>query len=283
MIDAPACNGSPPTIDGVAGASRRRHPAAVRLRIRLVRQPPSPAARVAGQAAIRAHALARGAGINRPMFHRIVPSDLALLFEAYDARFFDGAMREALDGPTGGALTFDVSRRMIRSGGMTRREERRGPGGVERRFSIGVSATLLGGTFRGEARAINVCGVRCEDRLDALLRIFEHELIHLCEFLVWQASNCRGRPFARFVHGFFGHTEATHELVTPHERARQALGVGVGSRVRFRAGRRVHEGVVNRITRRATVLVPDPGGRRYSDGQCYAKYYVPIEALEPAE
>lgn len=255
----------------------------MRLESILVRRPPAPADRVAAQAAIRAHALARGAGINRPMFHRILPGDLELLFGAYDARFFDGAIREALDGPAGGPLTFDVSRRMIRSGGMTRREVRRGPAGVERRYSIGVSATLIGGTFRGEARAINVCGVPCADRLDALLRIFEHELIHLCEFLVWQRSNCRARPFARFVRTFFGHTEATHELVTPHERAREALGVGVGSRVRFTAGRQVHEGVINRITRRATVLVPDPGGVRYSDGVRYTRYYVPIEALEPVE
>ncbi len=220
------------------------------------------------------------AGINRPMFHRIVPGDLALLFKAYDERFFDGAIREALDGPTGGSMTFDVSRRMIRSGGMTRRVVHRGPGGPERRYSIGVSATLLGGTFRGEERTVTVCGVPCHDRLDALLRIFEHELIHLCEFLCWQRSNCRAQPFAQLVSTFFGHTEATHELVTPHERARRTLGVGVGSRVRFRAGRRVHEGIINRITRRATVLVVDPKGVRYSDGQRYTKYYVPLDALE---
>lgn len=246
-----------------------------------MRQPPSPSTRVQTQACIRDIALTAGAGINRPMFHRIVPADLALLFGAYDRAFFDGAIREALEGPTGGPLTFDVSRRMIRSGGMTRREERRSAAGVQRRFSIGVSATLLGGTFRDEERSINVCGVPCADRLDALLRIFEHELIHLCEFLCWEKSNCRGRPFARFVLTFFGHTEPTHELVTPHERARSTLGIGVGARVRFRAGRRVHEGIVNRITRRATVLVPDEDGTRYSDGRTYSKYYVPLDALEP--
>ena len=217
------------------------------------------------------------------MFHRILPGDLELLFRAYDSRFFDGAIQEALDGPDGGTLTFDVSRRMIRSGGITRRALHQGPAGPEQRFSIGVSATLLGGTFRGEARSINVCGVTCTDRLDALLRIFEHELVHLCEFLCWQTSNCRAAPFARIVSTFFGHTEATHELVTPHERARDALGLGVGSRVRFRAGRTVHEGFINRITRRATVLVLDPEGTRYTDGQRYAKYYVPLDALEAVD
>ena len=39
-------------------------------------------------------------------------------------------------------------------------------------------------------------------------------------------------------------------------------------------------GVVNRVTKRATVLVEDSRGVRYSDGRCYAKFYVPVGMLE---
>ena len=39
-------------------------------------------------------------------------------------------------------------------------------------------------------------------------------------------------------------------------------------------------GIVNRITRRATVLVPHPQGVRYSDGGHYRKYYIPLGQLE---
>jgi hypothetical protein len=55
--------------------------------------------------------------------------------------------------------------------------------------------------------------------------------------------------------------------------------VRVGSRVRF-----LHEGQelvgwVNRITKRATVLVEDIRGERFTDGKRYLRFYVPLERL----
>ena len=38
-------------------------------------------------------------------------------------------------------------------------------------------------------------------------------------------------------------------------------------------------GLVARITRRATVLVPDASGKLYTDGRRYARYYVPLDEL----
>jgi hypothetical protein len=82
---------------------------------------------------------------------------------------------------------------------------------------------------------------------------------------------------------FFGHTDHRHQLVTVNERALKKLGVRPGCRVRFRFEGTEHLGTVNRITKRATVLVEDRRGRRYSDGKRYTKFYVPVELLEPAE
>ena len=42
-------------------------------------------------------------------------------------------------------------------------------------------------------------------------------------------------------------------------------------------------GRVNRLTKRATVLVEDPEGERFSDGGRYRRYYVPIVHLRLAE
>jgi hypothetical protein len=39
-------------------------------------------------------------------------------------------------------------------------------------------------------------------------------------------------------------------------------------------------GRVNQITKRASVLVEDGDGVRYSDGLWYRKYYVPIAGLK---
>ena len=56
-----------------------------------------------------------------------------------------------------------------------------------------------------------------------------------------------------------------------------------GSKVRFDIQGHSHEGVVNRITKRATVLVVDPQGQPYSDGHKYVKFYVPLRKLEAVE
>src|SRR5688500_14159935 len=53
--------------------------------------------------------------------------DLALLFDLYDGRFFDGLVRQLLTA-TGAPLRFDLSRRLTRSAGLTKRFARRGPG-----------------------------------------------------------------------------------------------------------------------------------------------------------
>ena len=44
-----------------------------------------------------------------------------------------------------------------------------------------------------------------------------------------------------------------------------------------------HKGVVNRISKRATVLVKDRKGQPYSDGKHYTKFYVPVQFLEAME
>ena len=56
-------------------------------------------------------------------------------------------------------------------------------------------------------------------------------------------------------------------------------GIHLGDLVSFE-----HEGLrrvgrVNRITRRATVLVADAAGRQFSDGKTYLTFYVPLTML----
>ena len=49
-----------------------------------------------------------------------------------------------------------------------------------------------------------------------------------------------------------------------------------------KAGAR-HVGVVNRITRRATILVESDAGTAYSDGKRYLKFYIPLTMLAKKE
>jgi hypothetical protein len=61
--------------------------------------------------------------------------------------------------------------------------------------------------------------------------------------------------------------------------AKKKLGISLGDTVVFIAEGKQFTGVVNRITKRATVLVADPGGTKYTDGKRYSKFYVPLNML----
>jgi len=208
-------------------------------------------------------------------FTQIHTGDLQQLFQLYDDLFFAGTCRRQLGAVP---LSFRISRRMTSAGGKTTRLFRRGESRA-RSYEITVSSTLLFQTFHDVKRPIMVTGILCHSRLDALQRIFEHELVHLIEMLLWETSQCSQPRFQTIAATRFGHTEHRHELVTPRERAESQFGLRPGTRVWFQLDGRKYAGVVNRITRRATVLVEDPSGQLYSDGRTYSKFYVPFEML----
>jgi len=221
--------------------------------------------------------LAGSADLDGENFTRIHTRDLERLFDQYDQRFFDGQVRPAL---AGSPLYFRLSSRLTRAAGKTTRFRRgASPGAVS--YEISVSTTLLFQCFGGDDhRPISVTGRPCADRLAALQRVMEHELVHLVELLVWTRSSCRARRFQSIAERFFAHRAHTHDLITPAEQAHARFGVRPGARVRFRLEGAEHEGVVNRVTRRATVLVPDSSGRPFSDGRRYLTFYVPVDLLE---
>ena len=220
--------------------------------------------------------LAASSWIDDPDFTAIHPDDLAFLFDAYDRRFLNGFVRRRL---TPGALSFRLSSRMTRAGGQTSLRVR--PDG-SRDYEIAVSTEILFNGFADDDRGISVAGIPCANRLEALQRIFEHEIVHLVEFLGTGKSNCGARPFQELAHRLFRHQTHTHTLITRAERAARH-GIRAGSRVFFLYRGQRLAGRVNRVTKRATVLVEDPEGERYSDGKRYLKYYVPLAGLELAD
>lgn len=226
---------------------------------------------------IQRQVLAQSRALDAANFTQFHVSDLSRMFALYDDIFFAGACRRQL-GKT--SLSFRISRRMTSAGGKTtRRILRNAP--YHRSYEITISSTLLFQTFHDVDRTVTVTGLTCRSRLEALQRIFEHELVHLIEMLVWDNSHCSQPRFQSIAGSRFGHTEHRHELVTPRERAQARFGLKPGSRVWFEMDGVRYLGVINRITRRATVLVEDPRGIRYSDGCSYLKFYVPFEMLHP--
>jgi hypothetical protein len=220
--------------------------------------------------------------------------DLQTMAEMYDKHFLGG---HCLPLARHFGLQFRWSNRMTSNGGKTVRTVHKRQGirqqGAQRQvtdrsgsecvtYEIVLSAPLLFQTFSDLQRPIRVTGVLCSNRLQAMQRIMEHELIHLVEMLVWESSCCASPRFQGIAARLFGHTEHKHDLVTQQERADQKFNIRVGTRVRFQFEGQLRIGTVNRITRRATVLVADATGQLYDDGNRYRKFYVPLSHLSPA-
>jgi hypothetical protein len=134
--------------------------------------------------------------------------------------------------------------------------------------------------FRRVRPSDQPCAVLCAKPDCKLCTDLEHEPVHLAEQLCWAASNCGAPRFQGIAHRYFLHRAHTYNLITWRERAAQS-GIRVGSYVGFTFEGRQLTGRVNRLTRRARVLVEDPGAPRYSDGRRYRRYYVALGAMQP--
>lgn len=229
------------------------------------------------------HLIANSRHITSANFSQISDADLGTLFQLIDEMYLDGWLTRAYEVVADKPLAFRLSTRMTRAGGTTTMYQS-GPKRSVVEFEIAIATTPLFGTFpvsanNGDA-SNQVGGIICANRVEALQRIMEHEMIHLTELLLTGDSSCSARPFKGMVRRLFGHTESNHHLLSPADIARKKLGIRPGDQVAFLHQGKQMEGTVNRITKRATVLVPDPSGTRYSDGKNYATFYVPLGRLK---
>ena len=121
-------------------------------------------------------------------FAAISSEDLGTLFHAIDENYFDGTVSALCEETAASPLKFRLSTRMTSSGGMTTMHRQTGFG-RRKKYEIAVATTPLFETFKLDSSA-RVGGLECRNRLEALQRIMEHELIHLIEMLLWEHSNC---------------------------------------------------------------------------------------------
>ena len=225
---------------------------------------------------IHKQVLVSSRSMNGSNFTRVSQTDLQRMVRLYDDRFFGGQIvaTAASEG-----LRFSLSSRMTRTAGKLVTQYPQGDYNGIRQFEMVLSSTLLFQTFEDVSRPVAVAGCPCRDRVDAMQRVVEHEFVHLVEMLIWNDGNCSEARFQSIASRYFGHTDYQHDLITQRERAARRFDIRVGDHVVFfHDGHRL-SGRVNRITRRATILVPNPAGEPFSDGERYVRYYVPLEQL----
>ena len=212
----------------------------------------------------------KSANIDCGNFRIIAVSDVALIFRLYDRYFFEGFFTDRLDGD----LSFRISKRMTRAAGKLSLDRK------QKYFTLTLSTFLIFQTFSDIEREISVNGIICRDRLEATMRVIEHETIHLLEYMLFGNSSCSNIRFKNLSAEIFGHKGVTHQLVTQWERAQVKFDLKVGDKVTFTFEDEIFKGVIYRITKRATIMVRNRKGTYYdSKGNRYQKYYIPLRAL----
>lgn len=206
--------------------------------------------------------------------------DLQMLFDLYDEIFF----RRHFAKEYKGKIRFSLSNRLVKTAGKTM-----GPKNITQLQPKDVVLEIRIGTyFLFKYDEIEndkgVAGFPTSSALEALQLVFEHELCHVIELIMFNTSNCSKERFKTLARNLFGHTQSTHHLPTPQRIAQEKYGLRIGHRVCFRLDDHRLEGIVYRINKRATVMVPDDeGGYADKQGNRYIKYYVPIKCLQLCE
>lgn len=214
--------------------------------------------------------------VDSGVISRMAESDLRLLFALYDDVFLDRYFEKNFTG----TLVFSLSARMSKSAGKTIYPKNlKSLKPEQEKFELRMGIALF---FKYDqlSRDKKVNGLYTRDSLEAFQLVFEHELCHLIELQIYKESNCKKERFRSIAYNLFGHTESYHQLPTSREIAEEKYDLKVGDRVAFTCETGKFEGIIQRINKRATVMVHDKkGDYRDQQGHRYTKWYVPLQIL----
>jgi len=192
---------------------------------------------------------------NPNFFTHIRIKDFDFLFSLYDKYYFSGNLAKHLK------ITLDFSHRLTKSAGMVKFNLR------TLSVKIIFSIPLIFGAYLKETQGYIVNGIFCKNPSEALMRVMEHELTHIAEFILHGNSKCSKPRFIKYSYQLFGHTENKHKIghEIKLETESYVQKFKKGDNVNFVFKNTVYNGNITRISKRATVMVgPD------------RKFYVPL-------
>ena len=213
------------------------------------------------RAAILSKLIAADAGFCSIPVSGVSQATLDLMLALYDALFFAGNLKTM-------QIQVTLSSRMTSSAGKF--VYVRGAFGRIKQAEIRMSSDFL---YRLENGPFELNGLCVSTPQEAFLLVFEHELCHAAETLIFGATGHSSR-FLSLAGGLFGHTATRHKLPTRRTEAAQS-GLRIGSSVSFYYKDQELSGTLTYLGKTATVMVPSPrGAYRDRSGTRYTKYRV---------
>ena len=192
---------------------------------------------------------------------------LDLMLQLYDELFLCGALKRL-------NIRVTLSARLTSSAGKF--VFVRGAFGRIKQAEIRMSSDFL---FRLNQGPFELNGLSVATPQEAFLLVFEHELCHAAETLLYGNTGHSAR-FLSLANGLFGHSATRHKLPTRRTEAAQS-GLHVGSKVQFSYNDRKLSGIITYIGKAATVMVSSLCGEyRDKHGTRYTKYRVPLTRIK---
>ena len=196
----------------------------------------------------------------------ISEESLQYLFDAYNDLFLGGSLKRM-------PVQITLSSRLTSCAGKF--VFARGAFGRIKQAEIRLSSDYL---FRLEFGPFELNGLTVTTPQEAFLLVFEHELCHAVETMLYGRTG-HSSSFLSLAIGLFGHTKTRHKLPTRRHEAAQE-GIFVGSVVAFDYKGEELSGFISYIGKTATVMVSSSDGEyRDNRGRRYAKYRVPLSRI----
>ena len=161
-----------------------------------------------------------------------IPNILQVVFQMYDQMFFGNRLSEIMR-QNNINLTLTYGNKLTKTGGYCDRQ------GCN--YTIKLSQPIILGTFRHGEKSHTANGLQCNDRLECLLNVFEHELIHFIIGITHghvkkdPVYKSHGNYFQQLVRAYFGHTEYKHALNQDIETAGKREDFTVGDLVSYKS------------------------------------------------
>ncbi len=200
---------------------------------------------------------------NNPEFNQYPDiKSISFLFDLYDKHYFDSALRGYYQ------IRFDFSFRLTRAAAITKFYHNK------KDILMSFSYPLIFHKFMQNDKQYEVNGILCDNPRSALMRVMEHEIVHIMEIAAEGKSSCGKLQFKKLCYHLFRHTDTKHKLcLEPANTQNQKMKYQIGEQVKFTHKDKDYVGELVKITKRATVLV------RNSQDKLTGKFYVPLNLL----
>ena len=138
-------------------------------------------------------------------------------FEILDDIYFDNKISERID-EMDAKLSFAVSNRLSCTAGYCEYSWKPDYYGNKKwKFKLTISTKIINNIFSKKESSLKINGLKCYNRLECYLNLYQHELIHLLLFVFCfkKGKDYGGHTdtFIKISHNLFGHTEYKHNLL----------------------------------------------------------------------